>query len=297
MKRPSPRLIVTSIVSIVSIVAVSGAACSKKEAAPEPTKAPATVAPANTDKAPDPAPVEPQADAAKAAEPDVAKAAEPDAEKPAEADGAAAVDPAGGGLAGGTQPASAVEVAEMPALYAPLFKDEAAVFAWSFEVDTHDAEAKDPVARVTATVTCRPKVTTMAEARLAQVACEVTDKKGELELPPALDRVWIATRDGLWLAGSTPDDPAGLAEILKTKAILTPNPTAFEVKTEADPDKDIAGSTTQLAQDGEAWCHAHQMDGMYGAVGDTWCFAPDKGLVKVDMLGREGPSTESYVRK
>lgn len=290
MKLPSPKLLVTSF---TSILALSGTACSKKEAAPEPTKTPAAVAPADADKAPEPAPVE----VAKAPEADAAKALEADAAKPVEPDASASVDPAAGGAAGGIAQASAVEVAEMPALYAPLFKDEAAVFAWSFEVDTHDAEAKDPVARMTATVTCRPKVTTMAEARLAQVECEVSDKKGDLELPPALDRVWIATRDGLWLAGSTPDDPAGLAEILKSKVILTPNPTAFEVKTEADPDKDIAGSTTQLVQDGDTWCHTHQMDGMYGAVGDTWCFAPDKGLVKVEMLGREGPSNESYLRK
>ncbi|HRE88965.1 MAG TPA: hypothetical protein PK095_07465, partial [Myxococcota bacterium] len=203
----------------------------------------------------------------------------------------------GGGLAGGTQPAAAVEVAELPALYAPLFKDEAAVYAWSFEVDTHDAEEKEPVAKVTATLTCRSTVTTMAEARLAAVACEVSDKQGTLEVAPAIDRVWIATRDGLWLAGSAPDDPAGLAEILKTKAILTPNPTAFEDKRPGNPDQDLPPWTYQLAQEDNTWCYTAQTDGMYGAIGDTWCFAADKGLVKVEMLGREGPSTESYVRK
>lgn len=289
MKLPSPKLIVTSF---TSVLALSGAACSKKEATPPAPSAPAPVTPADVDKAPEPAPAEAQADTIKAAEPEPADADK--APEPAPADGA---DPATGGLAGGIQPASAVEVAEMPALYAPLFKDEAAVFAWSYEVDTHDAEAKDPVARTTATLTCRSKVTTMVEARLAEVECEASDNKGDLEMVPALDRVWIATRDGLWIAGSTPDDPAGLAEILKTKAILTPNPSAFELKTESDPDRDMAGSTTQLVQEGDTWCHTHQMDGMYGAVGDTWCFAPDKGLVKVEMLGREGPSTESYVRK
>lgn len=289
------KLFLPTLPLVTSLIALSAgsAGCSKKGSAPDPAAAP--VSQPGPAKPPDPAPStnpvasDARAEAAKTPEPaDVAVPA-PDAAVPA--------DPSAGGLAGGTQPASAVEVSELPALYAPLFKDEVASFVWSFEVDTHDAEAKDPVARIKATLSCRPKVSTMAEARIAKVECEVKDKEGSLDVVPTVDRVWIATRDGLWLTGSVPADPAELAEILKSRKVLSPNPSAFEDKQPGDPDRDLPPWTYRLAQDEDAWCYTAEAEGMYGVVGNTWCFAADKGLVKVEVSGREGPSTESYLRK
>lgn len=275
----------------------------KKDPAPAPVPA-ATVdaQPAPVDAPPAPADAQPAAaDAQPAVDAQPAADSQPAAAdaQPAAADAQPAADTQPNPAGDGTRPADTIAVEAMPTFYAPLFKDDAQVFAWSYEVDTHDAEAKDPVAKVTATVTCRSAVTTMAEARLAKVTCEVSEKQGSLDVTPALDGAWIATADGLWRHGDLPDDPAGLAEILKSKPFLPASPVAMEEKRPGDPDKDIAPSSTQVVKDGEGglWCRTDDTEGMYGTIGNTWCFTPDKGVTRVDMGGRSGPSMESYTRK
>jgi hypothetical protein len=238
--------------------------------------------------------------AAPTAEADTQPAPAPDTQPAPDAQPAPAADAQAAAADAPPSPAdaaAAIAIEALNPLYAPLFKDEAAVFAWTYEVDTHDAEAEDPVAKMSATLTCRSAVTTMAEARIAQVTCEVSDKKDMLDIAPALDGVWIATAAGLWRTGSTPDDAAGLAEILKTKPFLAAVPQAFTDERPADPDKDIAASSTTVAQDGDMWCHTDATEGMYGPINASWCFTAGKGLTKAEMAGRSGPSDETYTRK
>ena len=196
-----------------------------------------------------------------------------------------------------TRPADAIAVEAMHPIYAPLFGDQPAVFTWSFEVDTHDAEAADPVASIAATLRCRPAISTLAVARLAHVTCVVSDKQGSLDIAPALEGVWIATADGLWRTATVPDDPAALAEILKSKPFFEANPKAYLDERPGDPDKALPGSSTKVARRGAGWCRTDETVGPYGPNSDTWCLAPGRGITNVEIAGRSGPSTESYRRK
>lgn len=196
-----------------------------------------------------------------------------------------------------TQPTAAVRKTDLPATYAPLFDGTSMRFDWSYEVDTHDPE--HPLATLKGKVTCKTTLTTMVEARLADVECELVAREGELAIGPALAAVWIATADGLWLAGEVPADPAALAEVLKEAPYLlaAPVPYVKEHPGDLDPFGEKSSSTTTVFQDGELWCRSDESPEFYGTVGRTLCFGPGRGVVKVEMIGRNGPSSETYIRR
>ncbi len=257
-------------------------ACDKKAPAPAPTTAQA--APTAPTPAPDPAP-SPALDAAPAAAPapDVAPTPAPDASPPPtpEADAATAASRGPSGLS---------------PLYGPHFADDAQPlnFAWTYTVDTHDEAGS--VAELSATLNCNLHPAKVGDAFIAHMNCSVIGKrKGTLDVEPALNRTWVATADGLWYTSDS--SPAAIADLLKTKPFLKSAPVEYNNTTEGDPDKNVAGKSESVSKDGTAWCRNDSEDGMYGTVGTTWCFAPDRGLVKVEMTSRSGPSNEAYIRQ
>lgn len=197
----------------------------------------------------------------------------------------------------GTRPRSAVRTTDLPATYAPLFDGTPMHFDWSYDVDTHDPE--NPHASVTGKVTCKTNVTTMVEARLAAIECAVVEREGELDVEPTLGWVWIATVDGLWVADDMPAEPAVLAEGLKSAPYLAAVPVAYVEEFPLGEDQwgeEVSNSTT-VFQDGDVWCRTNTTPGLYGTSSLTVCFQPGRGLVKVELDNRSGPSLEVYTRQ
>jgi hypothetical protein len=253
----------------MSLVALSflAVACAKKEPAPAPvttqTSPPATPTP-DAEPTPTPAPT-----------PDVAPTPTPTADTP---------------------PAPTKGPSGLSPLYGPHFADDAQplMFAWTYAVDTHDEAGS--VAELSATVKCNLHPSKVGDAFIAHMNCSVIgETKGTLDIDPALNRNWVATADGLW--HTTDTSPGAIADLLKTKPFLASAPVEYNKTTEGDPDKNIPGQSESVSKDGTTWCRNDSEDGMYGTVGATWCFAPDRGLVKVEMTARSGPSNEAYVRQ
>jgi len=257
-------------------------ACGKKEPAPAPVTAQAAPAAATPASDATPAPA-PDAAPTPTPAPDVAPTTAPDVAPtpPPEADTAAA-------------PSSGPSV--LSPLFGAHFADDAQplTFAWTYEVDTHDEEGS--IAKLAATVKCDLNPSKVGDAFIAHMNCAVVgEKKGDLGVDPALTRTWVATADGLW--HTTDTSPGAIADLLKTKPFLASAPVEYDKTTEADPDKDIPGESESVSRDDTSWCRNDSEDGMYGTVGETWCFAPGRGLVKVEMASRSGPSNEAYIRE
>jgi len=265
-------------------------------------------------KAPSPPPVTAQSAAGAPATPAATPPAEPATAPAAKPEPTPAADPT---PTPGAAPTPTPEVAPTPApaadsapppsggaaglssLFGPHFVADAQPldFVWTYKVaDTSDAEAKGD--ELSATVRCNSNPSRMGEAFLVSMTCTVVGAiKGSetLDPEPTLSRTWVATAEGLWQATDT--SPSAIADLLKTKPFLTSAPVKYESTTEYDAEKDVPGRSESVSQDGAAWCREDSEDGIHGMVGSSWCFAPERGLIKVGMTGRTGPSSETYIRK
>lgn len=192
-------------------------------------------------------------------------------------------------------------VAAVPALFGPLFEPGAvAVYAWQFEVDTHDEEGT--VAKLDLTLTCRAgEVRSFGELRAVEWSCEAPTEGALDGAEVSLGGVWVSSPRGLWRASTMPGDAAAAAAVVQTPMFLAAEPVeGSETREEANPQNPEMPDTVTLAVTREAigeavvWCRTEALDTtMSYPYSEEICFHPQRGVVERIIVGREGPSTDT----
>jgi hypothetical protein len=190
-------------------------------------------------------------------------------------------------------PAAAPE--GLPPLFAPLFREGAtASYLWDFVVDTHDEEGSQASRR--ATLDCTTKsVRQVGAGWVSEILCEEREGGGDVNVAPALSVVCAATRQGLWIEDSALKSPQEIEALLTGDPWMSYPPKEDIRSWSAEEDGMTVEHTISVGTSdrGTTWCRTDASTFMYGD-SRSYCVHPDKGLVFVELVGREGPSIESY---
>ena len=188
-----------------------------------------------------------------------------------------------------TGPADAI-----PPLFAALFKQgRTFVYDWKFEVSTHDTEGTK--AKYASTVECKiTKLETFGPATLAEI-------RARTRRPPRTASTSSSPCPGP--CGSPPLEVCGRRRSPRgERARGDGRARAARGGAQGDgaqgparrghPGVDLG--LQGAAGCGKAWCREDWDTEMYGERA-RMCFEPERGLVRMEIDGREGPSQETYV--
>lgn len=202
-------------------------------------------------------------------------------------------------------PAPADPRSMLPPWARPLF-DAGSLrrYDWDYAVDTHDEEGS--IVEANGVLRCEadgPLRHELDDGQVALVSClscaSELSEDGEM-FEPTLDECFVATARGLWIVPSPPDRDE-TRELLATPPYLAASPEPRADTSSAEEDgfeyevslEITSHDTTVQGQRTTMWCRTDADTLMYGS-STRRCFAPELGMISVDIEGRSGPSTESY---